>query len=252
MLVWEAHSALASSLGDGPRTFGAGAIPDGVRYPKAVRDHCLYRAMLTVYSKALKDTAGLKHKQRAIILETLFPEGITPVKLAALGTSGNWTVAASAFTNSSFDVSWSGTAPNRPLALLSANYKIDATSTAPMPIKTSIEASGLTNNKLAATNQSDPYVFWNMANSFTFTAVDPSSTLWTGFPGLNFFYLPAPTHPLSQNYTDKLTIDEQYIPTVLSLAELIAMKLGQDLVNADRYIPFELNLAGVGNVAEHA
>ena len=74
MLVWQAHMALAQSLGDPITPTGSPVvIPNGVRYSKALRDSYLYRAMLKVLANIVKQTAALPKSTQDEVLSRILP-----------------------------------------------------------------------------------------------------------------------------------------------------------------------------------
>lgn len=74
MKLWQAHLALAQSLGDPITPTGSPtSIPDGVRYSKKLRDSYLYRAMMKTLSSILTQIASLPKHQQDLVLRKVLP-----------------------------------------------------------------------------------------------------------------------------------------------------------------------------------
>lgn len=70
--VAQIHEQLSASIGDQVYCTSE-QIPDGVRFPKALRDSYIYRAILEIYRRNIIGLSGMPKNTRSRYLYTVFP-----------------------------------------------------------------------------------------------------------------------------------------------------------------------------------
>lgn len=233
MLIWEAHRALANSIGD-TCNITITNVPDGVRFSKSLRDSYLYRAMLKVYNEAMTFVSGMPHAQASMILERLFPNMCTWQTHYLIG-EGTPELGGGhpQYRNSAVIEAVQ--------FILSARTKNRSDLTVPIPVKSGIEARALTNDRNIQKADSFVEIFYNPVNSYhEFLIWSPKFELQGDFA--EFKILPYPRHPDTLAPGDRLDMEDGFGNKVISIATVFALIDSQDIENTDRYLVPELGL----------
>jgi hypothetical protein len=240
MLVADAHRELSLSLGDSVIIASPPAsntvIPDGVRYTKTIRDSYLNRAMLTIYSKVLKQVAPLPRQIGSDIIGKMFPTGI---KFAIVNTD------RVIDTSTLFPPGGTFT-ELPPIYILSIyaydNGNVDADGNMiPVPIKDAHRTAALSN----ARNVQKPDLYCTIDRN----VVGGSTNIhlygdFTDYFTLGIRWLSSPINPSTQTADQSLDIDEHFIPEVLTLATVYGYQDSQELPDIQQFLGMQLQQSG--------
>lgn len=242
MLLWEAHKDLALSIGDAVNIVLSTPpvstdIPDGVRYPKLLRDSYLYRAVLEIYRRILKQVTVYPRLQAVQILERLFPNmtlqvEVNPVTSITRDATITYEIDTDFLVNT-----------NNPLALFiySIDFEKDnGTGTYPIPFKeSSINARGLINARNV--QRADTFAeFTNQGRNIYI--YDKLGEIDADNDKIFIRYLPYPFRFDSTIDSPNLRIDieEVHVPVMLGLAQLYALTDSQEIQSNEQFLAMQL------------
>lgn len=247
MLRWEAHRALSASIGD-TVTCTSAVIPDGVRYTRAMRDSYLYRAMLKSMEQALQIIAGAPRQAAISIISKLFNGMVLAANLPMSDNGGG-----SGLTNYSARLDLLA---RRPVFIMSALAKVANSGTnhdyVPIPLRDYGAIASLVNSRNI--QRSDPFgaIYDHPTSPFIEVWADDVTLIHPY--GLDITYLPYPSDPATQAFTDRLgNFQLSMMNTVIGLATLFAKIDDQETGSLERFVPqlMETHVGGNSNVGNN-
>jgi len=229
MLIWEAHNALALSLGDSiaivPNVISTTALPDGVRYSKSLRDSYLYRAMLEIYRQTLAGVVSVPKQLKGGILQGIFPNQVLTDTVSAV--------------NQTLDLRPMKFLERKPLYVFSV--EIEDTENGlfyPLPVKSTYEAIALRNDR--SDQKHDAFcVFRQETGSDGEMRMDyyDKASLTVD---IKIMYLGYPRNPASLTPVEALDMEESFISKVIALATLYGFSDSQDIPDFQQFLGLQL------------
>lgn len=239
MLLWEAHNALAQSIGDPVTATGAG-IPDGVRYSAALRDQYLYRAMLQLirmYTERLGALPRLIFHRELRKVFTNFIERYTVATYTytlvpnIFGTRTNPDLPDGAY--------WEGTMDADKVFHILAMYAGN------VPYTLEIPERGVNFGSLSRDmrNSQYPDIFFDRmqindggTEKLRLRVYDYQKELGTIANQVIVEYLPYPAKPVYTSPTALLDFELSLLPQLINQAHIYAMIDSQDIQNVEAFL----------------
>ena len=229
MRIWQAHKNLALAIGDEVSFLGSDgelatltnvpvSIPDGARFPRALRDSHIYRAMLKIYNDIFLSMASVPKNVSDAIIEKTFINTLLEENAKMSCYFGYTDIVLN----------------RKPMYIVSVSLRsIDPPFTfLPLPMKYGIEIGALLNAR--SVHRADAFCFFNFPNSLRM--FDQSLTIDDLTYTVHVRYLPYPREIDVQdgtnsnyNWNEDIDIEEAFIPMMLSYAKIYALQESQDI-----------------------